>query len=178
MSDSISTVSTNLSNASNLINCGSMITNIILIVLLSCVISMLMSINFKGNCGMSEYFTDFFSSKKVGYVTQTVELNAPDTNPSLTVAKCNRFVNENNVLYEIYANLYLLNGNIFAKEVVDESYVVYLGNGRDQRLLLGKLSVNSDKVYKLKTTTDLESLKYDTIYIMYSGKVLLVGKFR
>jgi hypothetical protein len=191
MSDNISTVSTNLSNASNLISCQNMITNSILIILLICIISILFSMigaQGQSNCslGSMEYFSNFLKNKKE-FDQQTIDLTAPDTKigtpSSLAVAKCNRYVNGSDVSYEIYANLYLLNGNIYAKEVIDDHYSVYLVNETtSEKILLGNLTLDTDKVYKLKKTTNEDSLQYKHMYIVYSydktETISLVGKFR
>lgn len=196
MSDSVSTVSTNLSNMSNMINCQSLLTNTSLIVLLCCIIFLLMSmisIPQNGDSCRSEFFTDLsnFTSpsnaifpainsfKRVDLTSPNSEINTPT---NLLTGYCNRYIMDNSLLYEIYTNLYLLNGNVFAKTMLDDSYNVYLVNEQtSNKELLGQLTVGGDRVYKLKKITEKSYLQYSHIHVTYKvndiEKILLVGKF-
>ena len=194
MSDSISTVSTNLSNVSSMFNCQSLLTNTSLIILLCCIIFLLMSmISIPQNGCTSEYFTDLSnfvntpnglfpvieSYKRIDLTSPNSKINTPT---NLATGYCNRYIMDKSVLYEIYTNLYLLNGNIFAKTMLDDSYNVYLVNEKtSDKELIGQLHIGGDRVYKLKKETDKSYLKYSHIYITYKvddiEEVLLVGRF-
>lgn len=122
--------------------------------------------------------------------------NTVEGNPSsLLFGQANRIITTMDDLMtlnlNIFANLYILNGNPFGQEKLadtkkDQSYLVYLArNGQDLKLI-DQLTKEQDGLYKLKfKTKDQEQIKdlmsYNELIIKYKidnkSTVLLKGKF-
>lgn len=122
---------------------------------------------------------------------QSIVLNAPElansTGPSnLLLSQVERYVrninNELEIRFDIYANLYVLGGNVFQSgKVPEQSYKVYLYNDNNE-VLLGELNKDSDGIYKLKTiSNDKSVLEYKNVKIVYKtnnkSEILLKGSF-
>jgi hypothetical protein len=128
---------------------------------------------------------------------QSIPLTAPDTeqkNPAnLVFGEAHRFVTNQDghieLRLEIYANLYVLDGNILnqTKDKVTHSYQAYLVDKNKKETNIGALKRDGDGMYKLKTignyASDKPNLVLDstTLLIKYEidgeSTLLLVGKF-
>jgi hypothetical protein len=122
--------------------------------------------------------------------------NTPEGNPSnLLFGQANRIITTTDNLMtlnlNIFANLYVLNGNPFGQDElkatnVAQQYLVYVGrNGKDIKLI-DELTKSQDGLYKLKfKTKDQAQIKdlmsYNELIIKYKvqdkNMVLLKGKF-
>lgn len=91
-----------------------------------------------------------------------------------------RYVKDNNVEFNISANLYLLNGNVFGP-LKEQSYVAILDDNTTQ-MELGELKNYGDQVYKLNLKTNADVLKYNNIKIVWKHdgeqQVLVQGYFK
>lgn len=156
--------------------------------------------NYKNRC-IEDFSNDqFYAYDSAPYsMFKNTELTAPiseDGSPeNLLFGSVNRIINtidsKLHLEINIYANMYIINGNIFGKTIEDknellkQTYKVFLKKGNKVKYL-DKLELDGDKLYKLKFQTnnqDLinEILVYDEIYITHnidsSDKILLKGKF-
>lgn len=156
--------------------------------------------NYKNRC-IEDFSNDqFYAYDSAPYsMFKNTELTAPigeDGSPdNLLFGSVNRIINtidsKLHLEINIYANMYIINGNIFGKTIEDknellkQTYKVFLKKG-DKVKYLDKLELDGDKLYKLKFQTnnqDLikEILVYDEMYITQnidnSDKILLKGKF-
>lgn len=122
--------------------------------------------------------------------------NTKEGNPSnLLFGQANRIITTTDNLMtlnlNIFANLYVLNGNPFGQDTLqdikkDQQYLVYLAkNGKDLKLI-DQLTKEQDGLYKLKfKTKDQEQIKdlmtYNELIIKYKidnqSTVLLKGRF-
>jgi len=110
-------------------------------------------------------------------------LTSPDNN--FITGEAVRYIDKDNYRIEIFANLYLLNGNVYKAETSKGFYTAYLSNpSSTQTMLLGNLTKDRDHVYKLtvKSNTQLESVKNNKhIHIVYhengQSVTILRGKF-
>jgi len=157
------------------------------------------------NCKLSNSDTDienfgndkFYSYKDTIYPNYTSYQSAAlsSLDESLNFGQGNRYIVASNdgskpigIIFDIYCNLYLLNGNPFGMDTlvsktIKQAYLVYLKKD-DNRKLLGELKANSDQVYKLKFTSDkpTDYINFNQIEIVYldpNGKEtpILSGKF-
>lgn len=156
--------------------------------------------NYKNRC-----IEDFSNDQLYAYdsapysMFKNTELTAPigeDGSPeNLLFGSVNRIINTiDSTLHleiNIYANMYIINGNIFGKTIEDknellkQTYKVFLKKGNKVKYL-DKLELDGDKLYKLKFQTNNQDLikeiiEYDEMYITQnidnSDKILLKGKF-
>lgn len=148
--------------------------------------------------GVEQFGNDkFYSYKDTVYPNYTSYQSAPLTplDESLNFGQANRYIKASDdgskpmsIIYDVYCNLYLLNGNIFGQDSVinkpiKQNYIAYLRKD-DNRKLLGQLTANSDQIYKLKFTTDKpeDYIKFNNIDIVYSDlndkeTTILSGRF-
>ena len=140
---------------------------------------------------------------------QNTQLVAPDTPNStpkhLLFGNAKKFISESESKIEVYANLYVLGGNVMKSGVptatgknsldtsfnnysdfnqakaIDE-YKVYTSDSMDgsSEMLIGNLYKDGDGIYKLKEKINLKDSKYIKIYFETADDkvLLLVGKFR
>ena len=214
MSESMSTTLTtssflndffNLSNE-NMYMCSmfqlKLILFIILITIITCSIVGIIYTpkNYKNRC-IEDFSNDqFYAYDSAPYsMFKNTELTAPigeDGAPeNLLFGSVNRIINtidsKLHLEINIYANMYIINGNIFGKTIEDknellkQTYKVFLKKGNRVKYL-DKLELDGDKLYKLKFQTNNQDLikeiiGYDEIYITQnidsSDKILLKGKF-
>lgn len=143
---------------------------------------------------------DFYSYKDTinkGYFTyQNATLTSPTNNLIFGEAKRYTYpgLNNSRPVYrlEIFANLYILNGNPFGKEDIKISdlsykhkYIAYLKNSKtNNRINVGQLIRDGDGIYKLKFKSDdikkyVEFNEIDIVYLEGQNKerVILNGKF-
>lgn len=152
-------------------------------------------------CRNIEHFSnDVMYSYKTAQMSnfQSVPLTAPDTkqnSPSnLVFGQAMRYITieDDKTMYslEIYANLYVLDGNILniTEGKVAQAYKVYLISDQQpdsKQVFIGNLNKDGDGIYKLKFKTPDNPLKnlcsYGQILVVYEidGKqtVLLQGVF-
>lgn len=142
-------------------------------------------------------YSDIVSPNYSNYqTTPLTPENTKEGNPSnLLFGQANRIITTTDNLMtlnlNIFANLYVLNGNPFGQDNLkvtkkDQSYLVYLArNGKDLKLI-DELTKEQDGLYKLKfKTKDQEQIKdlmtYNQLIIKYKidnkSTVLLKGKF-
>lgn len=139
----------------------------------------------------------FFSYKDTVYPNYTSYQSAGLTSldESLNFGQVKRYVVASddgskpiNIIFDIYCNLYLLNGAPFGQDslvnpAIKQAYLVYLRKN-DNRKLLGKLTTDSSQVYKLKFKTDKpdDYINFNQIDIVYYGpdgkeSVIMNGRF-
>jgi hypothetical protein len=147
----------------------------------------------KCKCGREHFSNDeLFSYKDTinpGYSNyQSTSLTSPEDD--LVFGQAKRYIHSpTQYILEIYANLYVLNGNPFGdkKTIIDDKeskqqYLVYLKN-KSKRIPLDKLTKDGDGIYKLKfKTADVnEYIVFNEIEIVHKvgekEKTLLSGKF-
>ena len=144
---------------------------------------------------------DFYSYKDTinkGYFTyQNATLTSPTNNLIFGKAKRYTYPDLNNTrpvyILEIFANLYILNGNPFDREDIKindlsyrHQYIAYLKNSKtNNRLNIGQLIRDGDGMYKLKMkSNDMNKyVDFNEIEIVYfdaqnnTETVVLNGKF-
>lgn len=125
---------------------------------------------------------------------QSVPLNAPiqeggNLYSNLTFGQTIRHIIINNdvkkVLYNITANLYVLDGNIYdqATDKLQQTYTVQLSDDKNT-ITLGELKKDGDGIYKLNFESDnIEQYKnYKHIQVVYkrgdSSEIMLTGHFK
>ena len=147
----------------------------------------------KCKCGREHFSNDeLFSYKDTinqGYSNyQSTSLTSPEDD--LVFGQAKRYIHSpTQYILEIYANLYVLNGNPFGdkKTIIDDKestqqYLVYLKN-KSKRIPLDKLTKDGDGVYKLKFKNNNvnEYIVFNEIEIVHKvgnkEKTLLSGKF-
>lgn len=117
------------------------------------------------------------------YLNQTqydkAMLTPPNEENSFITGEAIRFNNNKNLRVDIFANLYLLNGNVYANSK-SSFYAAYLSN-KQNNVLLGKLDKAQDNVYKLSLDLPQHLSSYNVVQIVYheNDKTLLVlqGEF-
>lgn len=156
-------------------------------------------LKFKPRCSSKEDFTNEEqynqgSEFKFNYETsskyQSIALNSIDvkenTPLSMMVGQANRYFNtqngKSNIILDMYANLYILGGNVFGESKKDQEYRVYAYSNDNKKMDLGKLEKEQDGFYKLKiASNDPSMLQYNKIQIVYKTldkeQILLDGKF-
>ena len=99
--------------------------------------------------------------------------------------QANRYINTNEYRLEIFANLPVLNGNIYdVSKDHSHSYQLYLSNDSNEKYPLGELKKDGDGLYKFdkKMENIKELLKYRNIIISYrlndKEEVLINGRFQ
>jgi hypothetical protein len=60
-----------------------------------------------------------------------------------------RYSNKNNVSFDVYGYLHLINGSVFDKKV-DQKYKVYIGDSNGKMIVDEELKRDGDDIYKLK----------------------------
>jgi hypothetical protein len=124
-----------------------------------------------GTCLCPKCTVEKFGNIKNSYVNaKTASLNAPD---SLTTALAIKYQGPSDLYIEVYGYLLLANENIYRDNfgtTTDTKYQVYLKKDKSstEKVLVGELSLDGDKVYKLKDKTDLKYDNYDYIMITVS----------
>ena len=129
-----------------------------------------------------------FQTTKFNYSNfASVPLTSPDQH--LIGGQANRHVIDNEkVIMEIQANLYVLNGNVFGTHTdnTKQSYKAYLHAGntmKNNAVLLGTLEKDGDGIYKLRVVTNdvtsILQLPFISIRYELDGNVqnILEGKF-
>lgn len=155
-------------------------------------------IKFRQRCGISkedfensqyEQGTEFKFNSNTASKYKTIQLNSPESNDSphsLMVGQVDRYFKIDNgkinIIINILANLYILDGNIFGELKEDQEYRVYAYTIDNTKLDLGKLVKSPDNFYKLKITSDDPNLlQYNRIEVVYKTSktedVILVGGF-
>lgn len=126
---------------------------------------------------------------------QSVPLTAPleeETGEysNMTFGQAYRHIIMNNreqkVMYNISANLYVLDGNIYdqAQDNLKQAYIVQLRHDNGNIIKLGELKKDSDGMYKLKVESNniKEYTQYKHIEIVYykgdNSQVMIHGKFK
>jgi len=112
------------------------------------------------------------------------------SNDNMIFGEAKRYITLNSYILEIYANLYILNGNPFGKvtitdnTIIPQEYIVYLINTTsNDKVLVGKLFKDGDGIYKLKfKSNDIQKYNnYDRLEIAYkigtNETILLKGHF-
>ena len=152
------------------------------------------------NCGVGfEQFSNdkFYSYKDTNNPSYTSYQSTSLTplDESLNFGQVNRYVVASDdgskpisIIFDIFCNLYLLNGAPFGQDSlvnsnIKQAYIVYLRKD-DNRKLLGKLVTDSSQIYKLKFRADNpeDYIKFNQIDIVYSGAdgketTIMTGKF-
>jgi hypothetical protein len=145
---------------------------------------------------ISEYFkgsTETFSNNQFISISpqqvseyQEIWLTSLDTNiktaSNLFTSQCRRYVTPTTITFQIKANMNILNGGVFAKDIQDQRYIVVMSENESEFIELGELKIDNDHVYKLNSTVSTEFIKYKFMYIIheFQGKktILLFGKFK
>jgi len=145
--------------------------------------------------GKKEEFQNTMSTFQTygGSNFQSIPLTGPDGTDSdpgnLVFGQANRSIRQIddfvNVIIDINANLYVLDGNVFDqnKDAKTQSYKAYLTDDRNSQILLGELKRYNDGLYKLKYTTNnaTEVTEHRNLIITYERNgdksVLLSGRF-
>lgn len=108
--------------------------------------------------------------------------NAPDGKgpANLLNGQASRRVTDKATIFDINANLYVLNGNIFQTEKPEQSYQVHLVKGSEHKVI-GNLQKDGDGIYKLKVGVTVDINGFDELQIVYvkdkSMQLLLEGQF-
>lgn len=126
----------------------------------------------------------FFSYKDTIYPNYTSyqSLALTPLDESLIFGQANRYVIASedgskpvNIIFDIYCNLYLLDSAPFGQDslinkTIKQAYLVYLKKD-DNKKLIGKLTANSDQIYKLKFKSDKteDYINFNQVDIVYSG---------
>jgi hypothetical protein len=131
----------------------------------------------------SEFKFDYKNASKY----QSIPLTSPEDPPStLMVGQVNRYLNIENgksdILIEIFANLYILGGNIYGETKKDQVYNVYAYTNDNKKIDFGILTKSQDGFYKLKIkSNDPRILEFNKVEIVYktseSETTILTGKF-
>lgn len=147
---------------------------------------------------MEQFGNDrFFSYKDTVYPNYTSYQSAPlsSLDESLNFGQAKRYVVASddgskpiNIIFDIYCNLYLLNGAPFGQDSlinpnIKQAYLVYLRKN-DNRKFLGKLTTDSSQIYKLNFKSDKPEnyLKFNNVDIIYKGQdgkeiTIMSGRF-
>jgi hypothetical protein len=154
-------------------------------------------IKFKSNCNLyKEDFsnnkgTDFVFNNKTASKYQSIALTSVEIkDPSfanIMSGQANRhFLIEEGgkikIILDMFANLYILGGNVFGEIKKDQEYRAYAFTTDGKQIDLGKLEKHNDGFYKLKISTEDERLAaYNSIKIVYKTSdketTLLEGTF-
>lgn len=152
----------------------------------------------QSRCGIEDFSNnEFYSYKNInpGYFTyQNAELTSNTDN--IIFGQSKKYIHQNiktskpNYTIEIFANLYVLNGNPFSVEGISldknfkHRYVAYLKNTKTgKKINIGQVLRDGDGLYKLKFTTDKleEYIDYNEIEITHQSSeketLVLSGKF-
>lgn len=134
----------------------------------------------------NDSFYSFKLSRDARY--QSIPLLDPKNN-TILFGKAQRYIFSKNdqIVYrlDIDSNLYVLDGNIFDSEKVDQKYDVLLHNTKTNKdLHIGNLKKDGDGIYKLSFVSNnkvQELSEYDTLYIFYTmnnkSDLILSGTF-
>ncbi len=137
----------------------------------------------------NDKFYSYKSTQSANY--KSIPLTAPnskdDAPSNLMFGQANRYISANSdatmFLLEITANMYVLDGNVFANDQkVTHDYKAYLVQGNNRKLL-GSLKRDGDGLYKLRVKSDkpADYLDMQQLNIIYekdnTEQVLLVGHF-
>lgn len=134
----------------------------------------------------SEFKFNYETSSKYQSIALT-SIDIKDKTPlNMMIGQANRYFSsqngKSNIILDMFANLYILGGNIFGEIKKDQEYRAYGYTLDNKKIDLGKLEKEQDGFYKLKiASNDPSILQYNTIQIVYktldSEQVLLNGKF-
>lgn len=150
---------------------------------------------FKNKCKLlrEDFKNDYEKSKfsfnyKTASKYQSVPLTPPESmQNNMMSAQANRYFslqNEKaNIIIDVFADLYILGGNIYGETSTDQEYRLYGYTVDNEKFDFGKLEKSQDGFNKLKyITDDLEILKYNRLEIVYkttkTENVLLIGAFQ
>jgi hypothetical protein len=134
----------------------------------------------------NDSFYSFKISKSARY--QSIPLLDPE-NKNIIFGKAQRYIFSKNdeMIYrlDIDSNLYVLNGNVFDSEKVDQKYDAVLHNSKtNKNLHIGNLKKDGDGIYKLSFISNnkiQELAEYDTLHIFYTvndkADLILAGTF-
>lgn len=138
---------------------------------------------------MEEFSAVEDSSDKPPMQTQTIFLTAPDDenkNPMhMMEGLATRIVTDSQLVIDISARLYILNGNVYGAQK-EQVYKVYLRNDKtDQKMSAGTLEKDGDGVYKLKYVSKMvqkDLLDFTELYIVFENDstkyhIMLQGEF-
>jgi len=193
MSDISTTLSMNggqLFTQTELLTCSMFNLKMFLFVLtilicISCISSLMTPIlppppSYKENFSNNLFFSDK-DTMNPGYSNyQSTPLTS--NNNSLIFGQANRYVNANkdsvtqlNYILDIYANLYVLNGNPFGSsqlkvDSLNQKYAVYLKNTKtSDKLEIGKLKKDGDGMYKMHfvSSDPVKYMHFNEVEIIY-----------
>jgi hypothetical protein len=134
----------------------------------------------------NDSFYSFKLSKDARY--QSIPLLDPE-NKAILFGKAQRYVFSQNdkMMYrlDIDSNLYVLDGNVYDSQKVDQKYDVILHNSKtNKNLHIGNLQKDGDGMYKLSFVSNdkiQELADYDTLRIFYTinnkANLILSGTF-
>lgn len=127
-----------------------------------------------------DYFTNSMEDEKTTYVNikeqkiipnkfQLIPLTGLNT---LQFGQLQRTITNINgkvkTLFDITANLYILDGNIFQEKEKDHVYKLFVTNNLDDKILVGKLSKDGDGLYKLKKEINDDLSLYKNVFVVYT----------
>lgn len=170
---------------------------IFIIICLSCMSCMSTMTIGQNSCSSGyDYFTNTETNldetyKKVVPIKPNNFQSIPLTNLendefNLQFGQINRTIvyNNGNIVtnYDIFANLYILDGNIFQEKEKDHVYKVFLSKeSEEDKILVGKLYKDGDGIYKLKKQFTDDMSSYKNAFIVYTknniDKKILYGTF-
>jgi len=134
----------------------------------------------------AEQGSDFTFNYKTASKYQTIALTPTDEH-NLMVAQVNRYFKidngKTNIIIDIFGNLYILGGNIYGENTINQEYRAYAYNKNNEKIDLGKLEKEPDNFYKLKIkSSDINLLNYNKIEIVYKKEnqetIILTGEFQ
>jgi hypothetical protein len=153
-------------------------------------------LKFKSNCNL--YKEDFVNegsqfkfdnktaSKFQSIALTSVEIKEPSF-ANIMSGQANRYIlveegGKIKIIIDMFANLYILGGNVFGEIKKDQEYRAYAFTEDGKKVDLGKLEKHNDGFYKLKISADDERLaEYKSIKIVYKTSdketILLEGAF-
>lgn len=127
-----------------------------------------------------DYFTNSIEDEKTTYDITKEEKIIPNKFQSIPLTGLNtlqfgqlhRTINNINgkvkTLFDITANLYILDGNIFQEKEKDHVYKLFIINKSDDKILVGKLSKDGDGLYKLKKEINDDLSLYKNVLVVYT----------
>jgi hypothetical protein len=138
---------------------------------------------------MEEFSAVEDPSDKPQTQSQTIFLTSPDDenkNPMhMMEGVATRIVTDSQVMIDISARLYVLNGNVYGEQK-EQAYSAYLRNDKtNQKITAGTLEKDGDGVYKLKYVSrnaKKDLLDFTELYIVFKNDstkyhIMLQGEF-
>lgn len=147
------------------------------------------------NCNCSEckqieqFSNDTMFSTKPQISSRYAKAEMIGEDENLQFGETNRYIYTNKngtpeIRYDIYANLYILNGNVFDQSDSKQAYSVMLKNPEGKTFKLGNLHRDGDGMYKLKVISgDVNVLVgYNKVEITYTlgkdARTVISGHFK